>query len=532
MSDSNSPWANPSLDFQYWEDSGMPFATARVIDTLWSCRLIPWAGLEGKEERVWSDVWNDAQEINSLESIRQWAARTRQRVWGNSKPVSEQQEDWAYGAGPRLWARARRILGPRLANWLADDEWALDAERWYLNPLTEGWSYLAHARSLRKKDRNISRGDGSPTETSIREQAVRLCSRFGLRRFSCGGDMSYHELRVSLGRAEDGLSGFATAMGWADEDVGAGHISLAFELEPEESMAACLDPLTSTISLGRQEGWGSFAHEWAHALDLVLGAHWSAGRSGYPRYGSTIAEDSSIHIADEHRVMRSFIQRRDHDATSSVFDLHHRLISSIPEVMGDLSRDVPPLWLHRLDVRLRALDNWVDAAQRGGSNPERLRQQWAQWCMGNHIAWSDPDGPSVRPWRARWERLETIAGNLAFGPSPQRRLWAIWAAGKDAYARNAGSSPAYHDTPHERFARSFHAYLRATLGQDTWAACSAHRPDQYPVGADVEHGQRWWPKVLREIKPLWLERGRLLTERTEPSDIAARTLPSRVIHRR
>lgn len=509
MNASDFPWIRPPFDLEAWEAAGVPLATARVIDTLWSWRLIPWAGLEPAEEAAWTTIWRDAQDLTTLDDVRQWVARTREHVWGDPRPVSEQQEQWEHGEGPRRWGRARRLLGPRLANWLADDEWAIDAERWYLRPPASGWSFLEKVHASRHsagKGRSSAAALSLPSVGSLRAQAARLCDRFGLCRFSTSGDFKPDDLRHGLGKAEDGMGAFATALGWEDAEVGASHLSLAFELEPDDDMAACLDPLTHTLSIGR-EGWGSFAHEWSHALDLALGAHWSTGRSGYPRYGSDIAEEPTCFLPEEHRMLRSFLQRRDHEPSQTGFSLHRQLIASIPEVMGDLSKDVPDVWFHRLDVRLRALDNWVDAAQRGGSNPERLRQQWAQWCMGNHIAWSDPDDASVRPWRSRWKRLETVAGTLAFGPAPTRRVWALWAAGKDALAASSADAGAYHDTPHERFARSFHAYLRATLGQDTWAAGPANRPDQFPTGPDLEHCQRWWPKVLREIKPIWLARG-------------------------
>lgn len=87
-----------------------------------------------------------------------------------------------------------------------------------------------------------------------------------------GNWMSENDRRASLDYGYDALIDMCKAINISTKDISlGGRLSIAFGARGSAGAAAHYEPLREVINLTKMHGAGSLAHEWAHALDDILG---------------------------------------------------------------------------------------------------------------------------------------------------------------------------------------------------------------------------------------------------------------------
>lgn len=100
--------------------------------------------------------------------------------------------------------------------------------------------------------------------------AETLMATYGFRAIQFGNAMSDKERQRWLNEAFDALADLADVTGFKRNWIGLGGMALAFGARGQGGAAAHFEPKLNVANLTRAQGAGSFAHEWAHALDSRL----------------------------------------------------------------------------------------------------------------------------------------------------------------------------------------------------------------------------------------------------------------------
>lgn len=95
---------------------------------------------------------------------------------------------------------------------------------------------------------------------------------FGFKGGEFGNWMSENDRRASLDYGYDALLDMCKALNISTKDISlGGRLSIAFGARGSAGAAAHYEPLREVINLTKMHGAGSLAHEWAHAMDDILG---------------------------------------------------------------------------------------------------------------------------------------------------------------------------------------------------------------------------------------------------------------------
>lgn len=95
---------------------------------------------------------------------------------------------------------------------------------------------------------------------------------FGFKGGEFGNWMSEKDRQVSLNMGYEALLDLAKALQIEPGDISlGGKLSIAFGARGQAGAAAHYEPLREVINLTKMNGAGSLAHEWAHAMDDILG---------------------------------------------------------------------------------------------------------------------------------------------------------------------------------------------------------------------------------------------------------------------
>ena len=101
---------------------------------------------------------------------------------------------------------------------------------------------------------------------------------FGFRGGEFGNWLSEKDRQGSLNFAYDAMKDLARAAGISDRDVALeGKLAIAFGARGQGKALAHYEPLRAVINLTKMKGAGSLAHEWAHAMDDMIGKKVGAG---------------------------------------------------------------------------------------------------------------------------------------------------------------------------------------------------------------------------------------------------------------
>ena len=490
-----------SAHLQAWEEAEVPVALAFVLDHLWFHRVVGWVGYPDESVVTLDQLWSDLAEVHTADELLVWTARFRTLLWGSdrhwSQEIERSRDLQEINLREMQWARAHFLVGPALLDWIAEDRWQVYAQRCE----ERNWDYgdLRHLQNRRFQDRLTSHPvhpepEGGYSLRQIRRLAQHLADRFGLRSIATAGGMPLSDVWSAFREAEVGLGAMAQALRWAEHDLGAQRLGLAFELSPPRgrsgwSVGGGYESRLGVVHVGRQGGWGSFAHEWGHALDEAVGLGWYPKAEGLKRFASVRAEDPHTVLMRANDELIAF-RTRDVPILSHVQSFHalRSAIEKFPDQLNAFRDRLPYAeWDERLNRRLAALAPWTQAVLQGRGSPRQWRAQWKRWRRDNDMAFSEPESAHAQAWKAHWDRTVEVAEQVFFGPWPGRPSWRVWAAARDRI-----EALDYWDTPHEAFARMIHALVRQGVGSDTWVAETPLQGDSFPQGADLAAARAWW----------------------------------------
>lgn len=95
---------------------------------------------------------------------------------------------------------------------------------------------------------------------------------FGFRGGEFGNWVNQNERQISLNYGYDALMDLADALGISADDISlGGKLAIAFGARGRAGAAAHFEPERNVINLTKMNGAGTLAHEWAHALDYIVG---------------------------------------------------------------------------------------------------------------------------------------------------------------------------------------------------------------------------------------------------------------------
>jgi hypothetical protein len=493
-----------TAQFPAWKQAGLAPALAHVLDYLWLNRPVLWVGAPDPTVEAMARLWQGLAEVGDDASLLRWTAEARQCVWGTSEGWATLQEKAGVTEARSAWARGLFLLGGPALRWIADDSWRLQQAR--AEQAKIDYETLERRAARRHRERLAClpahpEPEGGWSVRRVRQRAQALSERFGFRALRTAGGMPIQDVWSALLEAERGLTAMAQALGWKEIEIGHGRLGLTFELDVEGAPAGYFDPLTHTLNIGRLGGWGSFAHEWAHALDRAVGQVWRPGTTGEKAFASYRAEDPIARVPELWQAEQADWRDRDPvplNRGQALVSLHAAL-KAFPRVLKALRDRLPHAeWEDRLERRLLALNVWITKVTTGQGTPEVWAEDWLRWKVGNNIAWSAPEGAASQRWQAQWNRTVAVAERVFWGQWPKQAMWRTWSA-----ARDAVEGRTYWNTPQEAFARLVQAVLRDRIGADTWVADATVMPDVFPQGEELAHLQQWWKERDAALRSHW-----------------------------
>lgn len=499
---------SPQATLRTWEDAGIHPSLAQVLEDLWNARAVAWVGIDEATLENLDTLWTRLGDVANEGDLALWAREVRTALWGSSLPWGRRDHGGDLALADQLWGQARLKLGEPALRLIANDEWRQHLARAVQTGMT--YDILNKRQARRHRERLMflpshPEPEGGWNVRRVSERARHMARRFGFTHFRTAAGMPLEDIWSALGEAQEGLSAMARVLGLDDVEVGAGRLGLSFELDlphsPGEPTQAYLDRLTMTVNLGRLGGWGSFAHEWAHALDRHIARHWNPNELSAGALASWFMADR-----DHHQVFTASESQRQvwaqalwplHPEASGLLILS-RAAQQLPALFDVLRQSLPhAVWEDRYATRLASLNNWVEAVTRGEGSPMQWKEGWERWKVGNALAWATPDDRHTRRWRQRWDAQVATAEQLLWGDVPRDPLWMAWSR-----ARDRVEGRLYWSTAPEEWARMIQALVRHDIGHDTWASNQASA-DVFPQGADLHTIQQWWDRHRDEVRELW-----------------------------
>jgi len=476
-----------------WQQAGVNPAFAFILDELWQHRVVAWVGVDDPTIARLDALWSELADISTPDGLLEWTASVRQLMWNHARGWIEHVECEDPLIYQAQYARAVFLLGRTVLDWVADDDWRERYER--LLDAEVSYEDLRRLAVKRTRERVASHPlhpepEGGYSLRRIRAQAQALAGRFGLRHIRTAGGMPLGDVWSALREAEVGLGAMAHELRWVEADLGANRLGLSFELEAEGKTAGSYDGFIASINIGRRSGWGSFAHEWGHAIDEAVGLGWSPKVTDHRRYASVRAEDPSAVVPTPYREELAAWRSREVPVLThgQSFLALHASLDRFPGQLQAFAARVPHKdWEDRLARRLDALAPWLHAVRTGVGMPRQWAKQWQRWKQDNHVAFAPSDSKPGLAWKAQWDRTVEVAERVFFTPWPGQPAWRVWSA-----ARDAAEPQPYWNLPHEAFARLIHALVRQSVGTDTWAAETPLLTEIYPQGADLAAAKAWW----------------------------------------
>lgn len=466
---------------QHLRDEAVAPALRVLLEGVWDRRPVAIFGEpEGNEQ-----LWEALAKVRTLEDWTGWLAQARQETWGKPVAWSKQVEDWSREQQRAGWRKARAVLGAPLAMWLQEDEgWS----KWHASAQSRidgDDDKLERRTRLIDTERKKARPDPKaplPREGDCSLQAVQgrareLAKRFGFRRLEAAAGMPLWCVWEQLEQAEVGLAQLAKTLEWPEERIGAGHLGLGWELGPQD-VSTGYDPLQHMIYLGRKDGFGSFVHEWSHAIDRVSADPSKSGgyRSTQKSEDPFTAEEPFNHV----------------DRVQASREMLHGFIDLYREWRQEYSED--HVSLSKLD---QEIEDWVSHAMAPGRWSPNQRQQFSRWRSRMTLVLTN----APESWSQRFESICDKAEILWDHP-PDTEGWLAWAQIRDQADRKQ-----YWSQPHEVFARAFHAVVRAAMPEDNWAAGSTSRSDIFPHRHELSRWKRKIADDFHEMTHAWVQKG-------------------------
>lgn len=345
-------------------------------------------------------------------------------------------------------------------------------------------------------------------EEKLKSEWEQLRSKFGFADIifpSCiSSDIQFSWIR----EVESGLSQLCHVHQCDAHDLGGGKIglSLGFDtLQGSEESGAFWHWLDRRIYIQNEEGWGSFAHEWCHAMDQHQHAlkeeeknqvHFEAGWLKELR-SKQIMEKEALEHSPEHRWIQSHFESL--KTQTERWHAYEEWLKEVPLAFERLVLEVEDADLReRFHRRLEGLKKWVfQVTEEGVDQAEKQAQAWGRWRLGNEVLCSRCD---LSSWTDRWNRLSELVEKHWADQELSQSPWLVWASFKDEVRQTR-----YWSLPHECLARSFHAVTVDKIGHESWVADRASQVDWYPQGEFLKEEKENWVRHWGLWKSQWKE---------------------------
>jgi hypothetical protein len=458
----------------------------RLARALRALRVRPLFGFAEEDQAFQRRVWATFAQLQDLDGLSRWTASVRHALWGQSERWEKTRSLVSSDVARDGMRRGRLLLGEPVMQFVADDRWRHDAVA--LEALAPALEEVWTPEALEP----------------VTVNSARLASRFGFVHLRVPAGWSAQRTLDALSAAENGLARMAKSLGWNDADLGAQRLGVSWGLNHDPSLHASYDILNASINIADA---GSFAHEWAHALDRGLGEVLNPGLRGDDAFASHQALDwlesrnrwapaPSPGSAGE--VLLAIATRDPAPVTDAErLRVCHDLLHEVPVVLESLRETLPASagWDERLGQRINAYRKWLNLATSPQPDHTQVKAHWERWRLGCEVAFADSSDEKAGLWSTGFFRLVDNTAEVFFGNLPTLLTWHTWARILDE-----GQTGAYWSSPHELWARGLHAALHAR-GAGPWAASPVSMPDQFPQQEEAKTHLAWWNTWL----PLWRE---------------------------
>ena len=458
----------------------------RLARALRALRVRPLFGFSEEEQAFQRRVWATFAQLQDFDGLSRWTASVRQALWGQSGRWEKTRSLVSSDVARDGMRRGRLLLGEPVMQFVANDRWRHDAVA--LESLAPALEEVWTPEALEP----------------VTARSARLARRFGFVHLRVPAGWSAQRTLDAVATADAGLARMASSLGWEKADLGANRLGVSWGLNHDPSLHASYDILNASINIAED---GSFAHEWAHALDRGLGEALNPGLRGDEAFASHQALDwldsrsrwapaPSPGSAGE--VLLAIATRDPAPATDAErLRVCHELLHQVPVVLESLRETLPASagWDERLGQRINAYRKWLNLATSPQPDPAQVQAHWERWRLGCEVAFADSADEKASRWSTHFFRLVDEAASLFFGDLPTVLTWHAWARILDE-----GQTGTYWSSPHELWARGLHATLHAR-GAGPWATSPVSMPDQFPQYEEARTHLAWWNTWL----PLWRE---------------------------
>lgn len=457
--------------------SSLPPALGVMIEGVWDRRPVVLHGAS----LVPDDIWHALGKVCTIDQWSDWLAAAREAAWGKPVPWSRQVEDWSFAEQRHAWWRARTLLGAPLASWLREDDgWS----RWHnsmqsrIKDRDSSLEQRARALDAERRKARVPKDDPLPedslcTAEALREKARTIALRFGFSRIEGAAGIPLWCMREHLEQAEDGLARLAKSLGWEESAIGGGHLALGWELAPRDTETG-YDPVRHMICIGRNGGFGSFVHEWAHAMD-----HAAAHKKGPGNYRTV--EQARDPLADPEPFTHV---DHVHASRSVLLGFVGLYRSWRQEFTGEHEG------LRRLDDDL---NQWIERALDPSRWSSVQKSEWSRWRSRMTLLLTNAPEAWARRFDSICDKAEYLWDKPLSGPG-----WVEWAKVRDKFEGRT-----YWAQPHELFARAVHAVVYRKIGAPSWVADEAFDGDLFPLGHELSKWEQRLDAMLPELKSCW-----------------------------
>lgn len=169
---------------------------------------------------------------------------------------------------PNTWYVAK---GYSIIQFNFEDE--ASARKWAQENLSKSAPANGKVRFVPKQLESVHRVGKNYRDNNTRNiTGEDYMTTFGFRGGEFGNWVNQNERQISLNYGYDALMDLADALGISADDISlGGKLSIAFGARGRAGAAAHFEPERNVINLTKMNGAGTLAHEWAHALDYIVG---------------------------------------------------------------------------------------------------------------------------------------------------------------------------------------------------------------------------------------------------------------------
>lgn len=496
-----------------------PVQVAYMINEVLNYRAIEWSDINTEKK----DIWHQLNNVSTGEEFILWTEQLRKIVWGTDLPL----EEFAYSLSEEEILNVKKIsvekLGIIVAGIISNNDYWID--KWNqiksINYLNLEMMEIA-GNQYRKKFIHI---EDNVSAADVKEKAIEVKKRFGLKSFQTTGDFSYDEVFSLLTELEYNLENITDILGWDDHDFGADKLSLTINIS-DINDKTYFDIDLNIINLNL-DSMGLLTERYANALDLQLGKHLSKGNSQIliTDYATQLSMNIPLYSEEDSDIIKKSIKNKFAPKLKNYEknNIRKKIIDAAPFILKSLvgKKNAEPFFRAFIDNRIHDYEILADSFHEKKSpvdkenKDDNYLKKWDKWKKDTLTFIADEEikkianYSSVNYYVMALIKLveDTLNDNIELSWS---WLTIIYEIEKnifllkqekglihpgDSFVANKGSYT-------ELFAKSFHAYLSSESQAETFLS-STDDNIVYPQGNELNYEIKWWKTHIRYINRVW-----------------------------